>query len=274
LLILDDNATSREVFCKHLELSNLRCSAVPSVVEARALVHSARKQGDPFSFLLLDLVTSPEDVEAFCTELRDENAMEGLSIVGLTVVGNPSSAILSDPNLVARHLYKPVRFIDLCACLEGLLRVPASRTGDVVVRGHAEEAAARPLHVLVVEDTVTNQVVARMMVEKLGHKCHVVANGLEALEVVRRQHFDCILMDCMMPEMDGFETTRRIRAGFCGDGPQDVHIIAMTANAMRGDRERCIESGMDEYISKPVRRAELASKLENVQRLIYAACAD
>jgi CheY-like chemotaxis protein len=98
----------------------------------------------------------------------------------------------------------------------------------------------------------------------------VASNGLEALEILRCQPFDCVLMDCMMPEMDGFETTQRIRSGFCGVAQQDVHIIAMTANAMRGDREKCIEAGMDEYISKPVRRAELSAKLENAQRLLYA----
>jgi CheY-like chemotaxis protein len=88
----------------------------------------------------------------------------------------------------------------------------------------------------------------------------VVSDGLEALELIRRQHFDCVLMDCMMPELDGFETTRRIRSGFCGESAQDIHIVAMTANAMRGDRERCLDAGMDDYISKPVRRGELIAR--------------
>jgi len=271
ILILDDNSTIREVFSRHLKMVNLCCTCVDSIDGAQRALSSAHAEGEPFMFMLVDMANNNEDVGPFCCAVREDKRFDGLNIVGMTVVGNAAQPVLSDRSVISRHLYKPIRFVDLCACLEGLTKGSTEGERDVVTRPSSEESAStRPLHVLIVEDTLTNQMVARMMVEKLGHKCMVVPDGLEALEALRRHHFDCVLMDCMMPEMDGFETTQRIRSGFCGDGPQDIHIIAMTANAMRGDRERCIESGMDEYISKPIRRAELVARLENAQKLLYA----
>ena len=270
VLIMDDNQTLRDVFSHHLSLSNLRCSAVATIEDAQQELASAHTEGDPFMFMLVDLGEDSNAVEDFCACVRADRRFDGLNIIGMTVVGHASHSTLSERNIILRHLYKPIRFVDLCACMEGLTRETRDDTGDAVRRGSLEPPSMRPLQVLIVEDTTTNQIVARMLVEKIGHKCVVVSNGLEALEALRRHHFDCVLMDCMMPEMDGFETTKRIRSGFCGDGPQDIHIIAMTANAMRGDRERCIESGMDEYISKPIRRPELVARLENAQKLLYA----
>jgi two-component system, sensor histidine kinase and response regulator len=270
-LILDDNATLRGVFCEHLKYSNLRCTAVSNADEAKTALDAAHASGDSFTFVLVDLAGDVEEVTDFCTGVHEDKRFDGLHIIGMTIVGNSAAAKLTERGIISRHLYKPIRFIDLCSSMEGLTKNTTSADGDVMIRPAASDMkSARPLRILIVEDTVTNQVVARLMVEKMGHKCAVASNGLEALEAIRRQPFDCILMDCMMPEMDGFETTKRIRSGFCGESQQDIHIIAMTANAMQGDRERCIEAGMDEYISKPVRRSELTARLENAQNLIYA----
>jgi signal transduction histidine kinase/DNA-binding response OmpR family regulator len=273
ILILDDNPTLREVFARHLSGTKLDCTSVPDADEAMKAISAATAAGMPYTYLLVDFVGNVDEVSALCTSIKADPRHSRLNIIGTTVVGHAIPAALTERGLVCRHLYKPIRFIDLCSCLDGINKSSAGGVGaDVVKRTPVDNAPSlRSLNLLIVEDTLTNQVVARMMVEKMGHKCMVVANGLEALEAIRRQHFDCVLMDCMMPEMDGFETTRRIRDGFCGDSQKDMHIIAMTANAMRGDREKCIEAGMDEYISKPVRRAELASRLENAQKILYAS---
>ncbi len=270
LLILDDNATLRNVLADHLTSAKLRCTPASDTQEAWTALTAADAAKDGFDFLLADLGGDDDEIASLCAEIASDERFANLKIVGMRVVGRTIAPELAERTIVNRHLYKPVRLAELFACLEDLCRpVPADGSID---SGSSPESspAVRPLRVLIVEDTTTNQVVARLMVEKLGHRCSVASNGLEALESLRCQPFDCILMDCMMPEMDGFETTRRIRSGFCGVAQQDVHIIAMTANAMRGDREKCIEAGMDEYISKPVRRAELAAKLENAQKLLYA----
>src|SRR6185436_19429989 len=117
------------------------------------------------------------------------------------------------------------------------------------------------VRVLVAEDNTVNQKVARGELQKLGYSADVAGNGLEVIEALQRQPYDLIFMDCQMPEMDGYEATRRIREMERTGPPQQrapaVHIIAMTANAMKGDREKCLEAGMDDYVTKPIHRAEL-----------------
>jgi signal transduction histidine kinase/DNA-binding response OmpR family regulator len=270
VLILDDNATLRNVLTDHFASVKLRCTPASDTQEAWTALTAAQAARDGFDFLLADLGGDDDEIASLCAEISSDERFADLKIVGMRVVGKTIAPELAERTIVSRHLYKPVRLAELFACLEDLCR-PAPADGAIDTGSASTGSpAARPLRVLIVEDTTTNQVVARLMVEKLGHRCSVASNGLEALEILRCQPFDCVLMDCMMPEMDGFETTQRIRSGFCGVAQQDIHIIAMTANAMRGDREKCIEAGMDEYISKPVRRAELSAKLENAQRLLYA----
>jgi CheY-like chemotaxis protein len=115
-----------------------------------------------------------------------------------------------------------------------------------------------PLHILVAEDNIVNQRVAALLLKKLGHKPHAVANGVEVLAALEGEEFDLILMDCQMPEMDGYEATARIRRGA---RQADIWIVALTANAMAGDRERCLAAGMNDYLSKPMREPELAAAL-------------
>jgi CheY-like chemotaxis protein len=124
----------------------------------------------------------------------------------------------------------------------------------------ASEAPRTLVRVLVAEDNVVNQKVAQRHLAKLGIHADIVGNGLEALEALRRIPYDLVLMDCQMPELDGYEATRQVRRGEAGSA--NVPIVAMTANAMHGDKERCLESGMDDYIAKPVRQKELVEVIE------------
>ena len=183
---------------------------------------------------------------------------------------------------VAGYLTKPVRESHLYECLATVMgirrRHPQAADGarSVAPHGHglvtrhtlAEAKLKTGIRLLLAEDNIINQKVAVHMLEKMGYRVDVVANGTEAIEATARIAYSAVLMDCQMPEMDGFEATRAIRARETNvemsDGRQHAHrvpIIAMTANSMTGDRERCLEAGMDEYIAKPVKSQDLADAL-------------
>jgi CheY-like chemotaxis protein len=158
---------------------------------------------------------------------------------------------------------RPTRLLD--ALSEALGDARATAVSDAAVASFHEGAsagvAAPTLSILVAEDNRVNQTVITRMLQKLGHRVDVAANGLEAVSALRRIAYDLVFMDCQMPEMDGFGATRAIRAGEAGT-PRRIPIVALTANAMHGDREQCLAAGMDDYIAKPVTKQTLAAALE------------
>lgn len=164
-------------------------------------------------------------------------------------------------------LSKPLRRTEVFRALNGTHKNSvgemngSSKPSTLSSRNQNNGAGDEPRTVLIVEDIETNRKVLQIMLKTLGCSVHSASNGIEALERMSELDFDIILMDCQMPEMDGFECTRRIRAGESGRNPSDIPIVAMTANAMRGDRERCLDAGMTDYMSKPVRKAELADMI-------------
>jgi CheY-like chemotaxis protein/HPt (histidine-containing phosphotransfer) domain-containing protein len=188
----------------------------------------------------------------------------------MTSVNQRGHGTLARESGVAAYLTKPVRQSQL---FESLALVMSNPGGDalsgcgtgapeVVTRHTIDERERRThLRILIAEDHVVNQQLAKLQVEKLGYRADVVANGLEAIEALRLVPYSLILMDCQMPEMDGFEATTKIRQLKNDLRTQQLPIIAMTANAMKGDREKCIAVGMDDFVSKPVKQEELAAVL-------------
>jgi CheY-like chemotaxis protein/HPt (histidine-containing phosphotransfer) domain-containing protein len=162
-------------------------------------------------------------------------------------------------------LVKPVKQARLYECLTGMRKPPRkpveSKPVSLAVRG----AAPEPLRILLAEDNVINQKVAVAQLRKLGYSPDVAANGLEALEAIQRSPYDVILMDCQMPQMDGYESSKQIRMREQTQGRKPVYIIAMTANAMQGDREKCMAAQMNDYLSKPVKVTDLRAALERSQ---------
>jgi CheY-like chemotaxis protein len=198
---------------------------------------------------------------ALVRTIQDDPDLARVRLVLLTSWSSQESSVSFDG--MATCLPKPIRQAQLYNTLVTVLGTATVPPLPQPLRHADQRAQQTPLHarVLVVEDNVTNQKVAARILEKLGYRVDVVANGLEAVETSGCIAYDCIFMDCQMPEMDGYEATRAIRQRDAQTGSHTL-IIAMTANAMQGDRERCLKAGMDAYISKPVQPEVLATILQ------------
>jgi CheY-like chemotaxis protein len=193
--------------------------------------------------------------------LHADTAMAGLRKIMMTSLGSPLRKEVLDSAGIEVCLHKPLRpavlFNTLCSLISGVKAAPEARAAVPA----PETAPAKHPHfrVLVAEDNIVNQKVAVQQLSKLGYEADVAANGIEAVEALKREPYDLVLMDCQMPEMDGFQATAVIRK--MEEGQRRTPILAMTANALQGDRERCLAAGMDGYIPKPVRLEKLAEAL-------------
>ncbi|HUF38752.1 MAG TPA: response regulator, partial [Anaerolineales bacterium] len=260
ILVVDDNATNRRILT--LQTMNWGMKAVSTGSPSEALTWL--KRGDAFDLAVLDLNMPEMDGCELAGKIRELRSEAMLPLV-LFSSHNPADA----PNgLFTAFLQKPLKQSHLFDTLMNVFDTapvlgPRSPVRDTI---DPEMGIRHPLQILLAEDNAVNQKVAARLLERMGYRADVAANGVEALEAVTRQAYDVVLMDVQMPEMDGLEATRRIRAldpkGLNDDQP---HIIAMTANATEADRQACFEAGMDDYISKPVRIEELMRALAAVQ---------
>jgi len=257
LLVVDDNATNRRILSAQGDKWGLRVLAV----ESGAAALSALAAGDKFDVAILDLQMPDMDGITLARRIREMPPTEKLPLILLSSLGQRE--LVPDDGLFASVLSKPVKPARLNEVLIGVLRgrdAPGTTSSPLVSSGETT-APFRHEAVLIAEDNVVNQRVALMLLQRLGYRADVAANGHEVIDALRRRAYDVILMDVQMPEMDGLETTRRIVAHL-PDAAQRPWIIAVTANAMQGDRERCLAAGMDDYISKPIDRVELAAAME------------
>ncbi|MBV8901633.1 MAG: response regulator [Verrucomicrobia bacterium] len=272
VLIVDDNAINREILCHQTSAWKMQARSASSGEEALRLLRSAAAARTAFEVALLDVQMPLMDGITLARAIRADPAIAGTRLIVLTSLGKGlSQAEMKELGLEA-YLVKPVKQARLFDCLLSLLsNAPredaATRVAPPEKTALFPESDLQKVRILVAEDNSTNQKVALAQLRKLGCGAHAVASGFEALEALERIDYDVILMDCQMPEMDGYEATRAIR-----EREQNPHrpcpwnspayIIAMTAHAMQGDRERCLAAGMDDYLGKPVREPELRTALE------------
>jgi PAS domain S-box-containing protein len=256
LLVVDDNAANREVVRRQSMTWGMVLRDTGSPAEALEWI----RRGDPFDLAILDMQMPEMDGLTLAREIRRFRDARSLPLVLLTSLGHRKEDLQTGVQFGA-YLTKPIKASQLFDALIGALghrteESPAISGGEPEQAGKSE----RPeLRILVAEDNEVNQKLALMLLEKAGYRADLAANGLEALEALQRGHHDVVLMDVEMPVMDGLEASRRIR---CEWPPSErPRIIAMTANAMRGDREKCLAAGMDEYLSKPIHAEELAAVL-------------
>ena len=270
-LIVDDNATNRLILQRQLSLWEMPAEAVGSGAEAMDRLRRASASGQPFELVLLDMQMPEMDgVMLAATIQRDSLIRLPRLILQTSLCCRPPQAELVRVGITA-CLIKPVKQADLFHTLLRVLAVdPGRPSGDTTRLRRPPLGADVPVipkanvRILLAEDNPVNQKLALKQLQKLGYSADSVGNGLEVLEAVKRTHYDIILMDCQMPDMDGYETTQRLRAdpGLCCRPEHPPRIIALTADAMAGDRERCLAVGMDDYLSKPLQMEGLRLALE------------
>jgi CheY-like chemotaxis protein/HPt (histidine-containing phosphotransfer) domain-containing protein len=262
LLIVDDNATNRLILAHQAQTWGMQSRAAASGPEALDWI----SRGDPFDLAILDMHMPAMDGLTLAQEIQKQRPAHTLPLVMLTSLGQREQHDQTPPVEFAAYLTKPIKPAHLLNTLLGIFQ-----GGPVKIRAKASRPAAfevelgqsHPLRILLAEDNVVNQKVALSLLQRLGYRADVAANGLEVLAALQRQTYDLVLMDMQMPEMDGLEATRRIR----DQEPAGLSpwIVAMTANALPGDRERCLQAGMNDYVSKPVRPEALAEALRRCQ---------
>jgi PAS domain S-box-containing protein len=251
VLIVDDNATNRQILGRQTQSWGMLPRATEHPAEALEWI----RRGDPFDVAILDMQMPDMDGLALAEEVRRHRDAGTLPLVMLTSLGRPDEK--SAEAGFAAYLTKPIKpshLYDTLLELFGGEPEEKTATEQAIGPGLAE---GPPMRTLVVEDNAVNQQLALLLLEKLGYRADVAGNGVEALEALERQPYELVLMDVEMPEMDGLEATRRIHQRWPRE--RRPHIVAVTANAMEGERELCLQAGMDDYITKPIRMEALTA---------------
>jgi signal transduction histidine kinase/CheY-like chemotaxis protein len=256
-LIVDDNSTSRQILYELLITWNLKPTQCESGRQALLELEQAHAQGKPFRLVLLTAQMREMDGFSVAERIKQQPHLAGIVIIMLIAAGLRGDGARCRELGIQAYLSKPVRHPDLLQSIRILLGAQTSPGGDSpLLTTHALREHRTRLRVLLAEDNRVNQTLAVRILEKRGHTVEAVENGRQAIEALGRQPFDLILMDLQMPELGGIEATMLIREHEKSTGVH-IPIIAVTANALAGDRERCLNAGMDDYVSKPIQVKEL-----------------
>jgi two-component system sensor kinase len=263
VLVVDDNRTNRRILQDLLTNWGMQPALAESGPAALEQLDAAAVRGTPFRLALLDVLMPDMDGFMLAARIREHPHLQNCSLIMLSSAGQTENWARCQELGIARYLIKPVKQSDL---RDAIVRVLSTREEPCRPAGIAPPQVAatrRSLRILLAEDGLVNQRVAREFLVRRGHEVVVASNGREAVEAVDRDAFDLVLMDVQMPEMDGFEATKAIRNKEHSTG-RHIPIVAMTAGAFKDDRERCLESGMDAYLSKPIRPASLYEIIEAI----------
>ncbi len=279
ILVVDDNATSREILKLRLSSWGMRPAEAETGEAALSALAAAVKANSPFKIAILDYQMPNMDGAQLGQIIKNDSQLAETRLILLSSLGERGDARRFEKIGFTGYLSKPLRYQDLLSVLSITLTPseqpqpgPEKQTGNpsgspsILTRHSAREIKQIALHsdkrLLLAEDNITNQQVALGILKKLGYKADAVANGAEAIKALENIHYDLILMDVQMPEMDGLEAAQHIRSNKTRGRNHQIPIIAMTAHALQGDRERCLAAGMDDYVTKPVEPMALAAALE------------
>jgi signal transduction histidine kinase/DNA-binding response OmpR family regulator len=267
MLIVDDNATNRFVLREQFKSWGCRYGEASCGAEALDRLREAAAANDPYKIAIVDMQMPEMDGAELGQRIKQDPELQDTVLVLMTSMGNRGDAGRFEKIGFSAYLTKPVKQSQLYDCLVlvgGTSAQPADEQQQKMITVHSlAEKKKHNRRILLAEDNLINQKVALSILRKLGyHHVDVVANGREAIEALKKNHVDLVLMDCQMPELDGYEATAQIRKAQSKVKHPAVPIIAMTAHAMKGDREKCIQAGMDDYLTKPVVPDDLAAMLK------------
>ncbi|HEX7621618.1 MAG TPA: response regulator [Anaerolineales bacterium] len=252
ILGVDDNATNRTILTKTLEGFGCRVDSVASGSKSIEVLRNALRNGDPYQVVLLDMQMPGMDGEQIVRAIKGDLALKDVRIIVMTSIGQRGDASRMEALGCSGYLLKPVRQHMLYQALEAVLGREEEEEPAIITRHMlAEQKHHSNQRILVAEDNLINQKLASILLQKAGYFVDAVENGLQVIEKAKDGKYNAILMDVQMPEMDGFEATRRIREWEAGS-QKHIPIIAMTAHVMKGDRGRCLAAGMDDYVPKPL----------------------
>ena len=279
VLVVDDHAVNRRIVLDMLAHWGLAPTAVNDGSAALAALESARLAGAPVALVLTDAEMPVMDGFTLCERVKADPAHASTTLIMLSSAGRPGDAARCRAIGIAGYLTKPITQAELLDTILAAVGAPSQRSEPAaLVTRHVLRERRNRLRILLAEDNLVNQRLAARLVERQGNGVAVVGTGREALEALERERFDLVLMDLQMPDMDGLAAVRAIRdlearassgtwvpsasSSFSAGGR--IPVVAVTAHAMRGDEERCLEAGMDGYVTKPIRPAELAAAIERL----------
>jgi len=263
VLVVDDNATNQALVCRLLRRWGCQTEGVGDPDTALQLLREAADGPEPWRLALIEMSLLPGNAEQLAREIRGDTRLRQTSLVLMTNLGQAVDRARLEATGFSGQLNKPISERALREALVELKMVGGAR-GSGIGNAAAPCATVRPLEgarILVAEDHATNQEVAGAILWRMGARADMVENGAEVIAALAARDYSVVLMDCEMPVMDGYEATARIRAGAAGAERAKIPIVALTANAVSGDRERCLAAGMNDYISKPVEPRQLGQVL-------------
>ena len=269
LCVLDHHRGNRTLLGHYAQAWGMICTETDSPSQALSVLREAAQLAQPFDVIIFDSQVPGMDGLSLAKVIKSDPSIASVKVIMFTSLAKRGDAKIAQDLGFSGYLVKPVRHAQLYACLKLVMghardASPGASSARLVTRHQVTEAEARIRggRVLVVEDNTMNQIVAVRLLQNLGYKCDVAANGVEAIQALLSLPYDIVLMDCQMPELDGFQATLRIRElEKTGELQTHIPIIGLTANAMQEDRERCARAGMDDYVTKPVNVEQFARVL-------------
>ncbi len=266
VLIVDDNATNRHILRDLLQSWGCRFAETSGGNDALDLLQSAATDQDPFDIAIIDMQMPHMDGKTLGLTIKQNPSTQGTIMVMMTSMGDRGDAKRYTDIGFAAYLTKPVKSSQLYDCLTTVMgshgKAATARPAPLVTRHSLAEDKKRRSKILLAEDNIINQKVATSLLKKLGYPVDIVSNGREAIAALQKTRYHIVLMDCQMPELDGYAATAEIRSSTSTVLDCHVPIIALTAHAMQGDRDKCLAAGMDDYLAKPIKPQELSDMLD------------
>ncbi len=265
-LIVDDNKTNLQILQRYLEAWGFICDAAWSGEMGLTLMHAAVKAKAPYDVVISDMQMPYMDGRELGGKIKEDPVLSETKLIMLSSRGMRGDSADVKKIGFSAYLTKPIRRSHLFDCLTMVFgREKENRESDtsVITRHSVSEARKKNIKILIAEDNIINQKLALKLMEKFGFKADAVANGEEAIRSLSMIPYDLVLMDVQMPEMDGFQATKKIRDPSSRVINHNIPVIAMTAHAMSGDRKLCLDAGMDNYVAKPINPEELLRTINN-----------